>query len=63
MIIIIQLVPVYESPYITCVQYIGGYDQYIEGCSMHWRDISSALGFTQYIEGFQRRGVQFIRVF
>ena len=45
-----------ESPCITCVQYIGGYQdgcggyhEYIGGCSVHWGDIMSTSGDVQYI--------------
>ena len=58
-VIIIQPVPVYESPCITCVQCIGRYDKYIEGCSLHWEEINSALGFIECTGRYQQWGVQF----
>ena len=56
---IIITIQLYESPCITRVQCIGRYDQYIEGCSLHWEEISSALGFIECTGGYQQWGVQF----
>ena len=30
---------------------IGGYHEYIGGCSVHWRDTMSTSGDVQYIRG------------
>ena len=30
--------------YIRGFQYIGGYDEYMGGCSVHWRDTMSTSG-------------------
>ena len=40
------------SSCIMCVQYIGGYHEYIGGCSVHWGDTMSTSGMFSTSEGY-----------